>query len=157
MDLVAFRKDCGACTDEELVSACAKIDPSIQHPDQAKAWIWALVKRLLDTERYGLAGLVLWGEALFNIGPVAVQKLFRFVRSTQNMIVLGAAAMGKTYSLICYCLQLAAMRNRKASRPCNGYIRPLLSHCRVLAWMGSSGLTPKIAIALLRWSRFPRW
>ena len=104
MDLVAFRKDCGACTDEELVSACAKIDPSIQHPDQAKAWIWALVKRLLDTERYGLAGLVLWGEALFNIGPVAVQKLFRFVRSTQNMIVLGAAAMGKTYSLICYCL-----------------------------------------------------
>jgi|SRR5215469_1484643 len=104
MDLAAFRRDCGEGTDDELVSACAKIDPSIQHPDQAKAWIWALVKRLLDTERYGLAGLLLWGEALFNIGPTAVQKLFRFVRSTQNMIVLGAAAMGKTYSLICYCL-----------------------------------------------------
>lgn len=104
MDLAAFRKACGDGTDEELVRACQEIDPSIQTPDQARAWIWALVKRLLDTERYGLAGLLLWGEANFNMGPKAVQQLLKFVRRTQNMIVLGAAAMGKTYTLICYCL-----------------------------------------------------
>jgi hypothetical protein len=104
MDLAKFRRSCGECSDEELVKAVAAIDPSVEVPDQAKTWIWALVKRLLDTERYALAGMVLWGPALFNAGPKAVQQLLKFVRSTQNMIVLGAAAMGKTYTLICYCL-----------------------------------------------------
>jgi hypothetical protein len=95
LDLAKFRRSCGECTDEELVKAVAAIDPSVEVPDQAKAFLWALIKRLLDTERYALAGIVLWGEALFNPGPRAVQQLLRFVRSTQNMIVLGAAAMGK--------------------------------------------------------------
>jgi hypothetical protein len=104
MNLLDFRKECGTGTDEELVRAVWAIDKSVQTPDQAKAWIWMLIKRLLDTERYGLAGLLLWGDALFNAGPRAVQQLLRFVRTTQNMIVLGAAAMGKTYTLICYVL-----------------------------------------------------
>ena len=104
MDLAKFRRDCGECTDEELVRAVAAYDPSVQTGDQAKAWIWFLIKRLLETERYGLAGVLLWGEALFNPGPRAVQQLLHTVRSTQNLIVLGAAAMGKTYTLICYVL-----------------------------------------------------
>lgn len=104
MDLQAFRASCGEGTDEELVKAVAALDPSVLTPDQAKAWIWALLKRLLDTERYALAGLLLWGEALFNANPRAVKELMRFVRSTQNMIVLGGAALGKTYTLIAYCL-----------------------------------------------------
>jgi hypothetical protein len=104
MDLLAFRKSCGECTDEELVRAVAALDPTVKTPDQAKAWIWFLIKRLLDTERYGAAGVLLWGEALFNAGPRAVQQLLHTVRGTQNLIVLGAAAMGKTYTLICYVL-----------------------------------------------------
>jgi hypothetical protein len=104
MDLVTFRASCGEGTDEELVKAVAAIDPSVLTPDQAKAWIWALLKRLLDTERYGLAGVLLWGPALFNCSPRAVTELLKFVRSTQNMIVLGGAALGKTYTLIAYCL-----------------------------------------------------
>jgi hypothetical protein len=104
MDLVKFRQSCGEGSDEELIRAVAEIDSSVEVPDQAKAWIWAMIKRLLDTERYALAGVLLWGPALFNPGPRAVQQLLKFVRSTQNMIVLGAAAMGKTYTLICYTL-----------------------------------------------------
>ena len=104
MDLAKFRRDCGECTEEELVKAVAAIDPTVQTPDQAKAWIWFLIKRLLDTERYGLAGVLLQGEALFNPGPRAVQQLLHTVRSTQNLIVLGAAATGKAYTLICYVL-----------------------------------------------------
>jgi hypothetical protein len=104
MDLLKFRRDCGGCSDEDLVRAVSSLDPSVQHPDQAKAWIWFVIKRLLDTERYGSAGLLIWGEALFNAGPKAVQQLLHTVRTTQNLIVLGAAAMGKTYSLICYVL-----------------------------------------------------
>ena len=104
MDLAKFRRNCGECSDEELVRAVAEIDPSVEVPDQAKAWIWAVLKRLLDTDRYALAGVLLWGDALFNAGPKAVQQLLKFVRSNQNMIVLGAAAMGKTYTLICYSL-----------------------------------------------------
>ena len=102
MDLAQFRRACGECSDQELVKACFSLDPSIQHPDQAKTWIWALIKRLLDTERYASAGLLLWGEALFNPGPKAVQQLLKFIRANQNSIVLGAAAVGKTYSLVAY-------------------------------------------------------
>jgi len=103
MDLIAFRRSLGQGSDEELVAGVAALDPTVLTADQAKAWLWALVKRLLETERYALAGALLWGD-LFNSGPRAVQQLLKFVRSTQNMIVLGAAAMGKTYTLICYCL-----------------------------------------------------
>lgn len=105
MDLVAFRRACGAGTDDELVKACQlHVDPRIDSIDLARGWVSAMVKRLLDTDRYALAGLVLWGEALFNHGPKAVKQLLKFVRANQNMIVLGAASMGKTYTLICYCL-----------------------------------------------------
>jgi hypothetical protein len=104
LDLAQFRRDCGECTDEELVSAVAKVDNSVETPDQAKGWIWALIKRLLDTERYGAAGLILWGDALFNYGPNAVRQVMHKVRSCQNLIVLGGAALGKTYTLICYLL-----------------------------------------------------
>ena len=102
MDLATFRRDCGECSDEELTRAVWSIDQSVSTPDQAKAWIWALVKRLLETERYSTAGLLLWGEAVFNSGPKAVSQLMRFVRQTQNMVVLGGAALGKTYTLIAY-------------------------------------------------------
>jgi hypothetical protein len=51
-----------------------------------------------------LAGLLIWGDALFNCGPRAVQQLLHTVRTTQNLIVLGGAALGKTYTLICYVL-----------------------------------------------------
>jgi hypothetical protein len=104
MDLAQFRKHCGECTDEELVRAVAEIEATVQTPDQAKSWIWFLIKRLLDSERYTMAGLVLWGPALFSSEPKAVRTLFQTVRSCQNLIVLGAAAMGKSYSLIAYCL-----------------------------------------------------
>lgn len=104
MDLVELRQKFGQGTDEELVRAIWEIDHSVKEPDQAKAFIWALIKRLLDTERYSLAGLILWGEALWNPGPRAVRDLLRFVRSNQNIIVLGGAALGKTYTLIVYCL-----------------------------------------------------
>lgn len=104
MDLLEFRQSLGEGTDEQLVKACFKVDPSITEPDQAKAWVWALVKRLLDTERYALAGAVLWGSALFNSKPRAVNQVLKFVRAHQNFICLGGAALGKTYTLICYLL-----------------------------------------------------
>jgi hypothetical protein len=95
MDLLKFRRNCGEGTDEELVRAVWELDQSVKLPDQAKGFIWALIKRLLDTERYNSAGVLLWGEALYNPNPKAVQQLMKFVRSTQNMIVLGGAALGK--------------------------------------------------------------
>src|SRR5215469_1471944 len=104
MDLVEFRQNCGEGTDEELVQAVAAVEPSLREPNQAKAWIWALLKRLLDTERYALAGMLLWGPALFNGKPRAVQQLLKFIRENQNFICLGAAAVGKTYTMICYLL-----------------------------------------------------
>jgi hypothetical protein len=104
MDLLEFRKSCGGCDDESLIQAVAKIEPSVQNIDQARAWLWFLIKRLLDSERYTSAGLLLWGPALFSSEPKAVRQLFQTVRSVQNLIVLGAAAMGKSYSLIAYSL-----------------------------------------------------
>ena len=104
MDLLELRRNCGDGSDEELVKAVSAIDPSVKDPTQAKAYLWALIRRLLDTERYALAGALLWGEALFNPGPRAVQQLLKFIRQSQNLICLGAAAVGKTYTMICYLL-----------------------------------------------------
>ena len=104
MDLLAFRKSCGGCTDEELIRAVATIEPSVETVDQARAWLWFVIKKLLESERYTSAGLLLWGPALFSSEPRAVRQLFQTVRSVQNLIVLGAAAMGKSYSLIAYSL-----------------------------------------------------
>jgi hypothetical protein len=104
MDLAELRKECGEGTDEELVKAIGKVDSTVQTPDQARAWIWTVVKGLLDNEKYGAAGVLLWGEALFNPKPKAVRQLIKEVRAKQNLIVLGGAALGKTYSLICYLL-----------------------------------------------------
>lgn len=104
MDLLEFRRSCGECDDESLVKAVAKIEPSVETADQSKVWIWTLVRQLLDSDRYGAAGMLLWGPELFNSKPHAVQKLLQMVRSKQNLIVLGAAAMGKSYSLICFTL-----------------------------------------------------
>jgi hypothetical protein len=104
MDLAKFRESLGSGDDESLVRGVGEIDPTVQSPDQARSWIWALAQRLLDTDRYAAAGLLLWGEGQFNPNPKAVKQLLRFVKETQNMIVLGAAAVGKTYSLICYML-----------------------------------------------------
>jgi hypothetical protein len=104
LDISALRKACGEGSDEEIVRAVWAVDSTVQTPDQAKTWIWILTKQLLDTERYGLAGALLWGEALFNYGPRAVRQLMHSVRTTQNIIVLGGAALGKTYTLICYLL-----------------------------------------------------
>ena len=104
MDLMEFRKNCGECSDEELVKAVAVIEPSVENSDAAKAWIWIVLKKLLDTERYGAAGTLLWGSALWNPEPLAVQRLLHAIRTTQNLIVLGAAAMGKTYTVCCWML-----------------------------------------------------
>jgi hypothetical protein len=104
MNLLDLRKACGEGTDDELLEAVSGLDQSVKDPTQAKAWLWALLRRLLDTERYALAGMLLWGEALFNPAPRAVQQLIKFIRNSQNFICLGAAAMGKTYTMICYLL-----------------------------------------------------
>lgn len=104
MDLLAFRKSCGEGSDEELVRAVYTLDPTVQNPDQARIFLWAMVEKLLSSERYGAAGLLLWGSELFNNEPRAVRQLFQAVRTSQNLIVLGAAAMGKSYSLIVFTL-----------------------------------------------------
>ena len=104
MDLLQFRRDCGECSDAELIKAVAAIELSVETADQARGWIWALIHKLLNSERYTQAGLVLWGPALFSSEPRAVRQLFQTVRQCQNLICLGAAAMGKSYSIIAYCM-----------------------------------------------------
>jgi hypothetical protein len=103
MDLAKFRTKLGEGTDEEVLKAVWEIDPLVREPDQARSWVWALVQALLNSERYGAAGSLLWGE-LFNPLPKAVKQLMNKVRNTQNLIVLGGAALGKTYTLIAYLL-----------------------------------------------------
>jgi hypothetical protein len=84
MDLLKFRKSCGDCTDEELVKAVWEIDQTVQLPDQARAWIWMLIKRLLKTDRYALEGVFLWCEAAFKHGQKKVKKHLRCVGNTSR-------------------------------------------------------------------------
>ena len=95
MDLLAFRKSCGECTDEELIAAVLS-RPFGPNLDQATS-----LDVVLDKTAAGRPTVRSWPVSSFGARPCltrsphAVQQLLHTVRSTQNLIVLGAAAMGK--------------------------------------------------------------
>lgn len=104
LDLLAFRQSLGEGSDQEVVAGVAAIDKSVTDADRARGWLWSFVIALLNSERYSAAGTVLWGPKLFNSGPRAVKQLLTYARQKQNVIVLGGAALGKSYTLICHLL-----------------------------------------------------
>jgi hypothetical protein len=94
----------GGCSDEEIIVACHLHDPTILTLDQAQAWLTILILALLNCDRYVEAAYLIWGPRLFDSRPRAVQRLWSALQKNAQLIILGAAAQGKTFGVCAFLL-----------------------------------------------------
>lgn len=104
MDLAALRKSFGECTPEEITAGCNALDPRIDSYEAACQWLWIIIRRLLDANKYRAAALLLWGPDLFDPRPRGVARILEAIENNAKVIVLGAASSGKSYSIIAWLL-----------------------------------------------------
>lgn len=104
MDLAELRKSFGECTPEEITAGCSALDPRIESYEAACQWLWRLIRKLLDANRYRAAALVLWGPDLFDPRPNSVARLLSAVENNAKVIVLGGGAQGKSYTIVAWCI-----------------------------------------------------
>jgi hypothetical protein len=104
MDLAALRKSFGECTPEEITSGCNALDPRIDSYEAACQWLWIIIRRLLDANKYRAAALILFGPDLFDSRPQGVSRILNAIQSNAKVIILGSASSGKSYSIAAYCI-----------------------------------------------------
>lgn len=104
MDLAALRKSFGECTPEEITAGCNALDPRIDSYEASCQWLWIIIRRLLDANKYRAAALLLWGPDLFDPRPKGVARILSAIENNAKVIVLGAASSGKSYSIIAWLL-----------------------------------------------------
>jgi hypothetical protein len=92
---VAFRKKIEALGKTE---AAKIIDPACQNEEQANALIALYVQSLLANKLFAAAGIVLWGEMLWNTRPKVVKKVLAAISKYKKIIIPGAASCSKTYT-----------------------------------------------------------
>lgn len=80
------------------LDGCRDIKPEIDTEEQADTFIWTYVQRLLQARRYAPAGLVLWGENLWNVKPECVRRVFKAINENNLVLVQGGGAQSKSYT-----------------------------------------------------------
>jgi hypothetical protein len=83
-----------------LAAAGKLLNPACTTDDEAKPLIRLYVESLLALRRTVSAGVVLWGEDVFNPRPKAVQMVWRGLNEHQFVIIPGGASLGKTYTAV---------------------------------------------------------
>lgn len=96
---VAFRK---AIEERGKVEAAKLINPTCAGEEQANALILLYVQNLLAAKQFAAAGIILWGEKVFNVRPALVQKVWRAIGANQKIVVIGGSSLGKTYPGACW-------------------------------------------------------
>lgn len=92
MNAKEFRK---LIDEKGKIEACAQIDPACKTEAQADVMIWLYVSKLLSVRAYAVAGLVLWGQYVFDPTPGCVQSVFRAISGHAKVLVKGGGAVGK--------------------------------------------------------------
>lgn len=65
--------------------------------DEARECCWMLVHWCLDNDRYDLAAGMLWNENLFTYLPRCTQMVWREMKSSFALMLMGAGSMSKSY------------------------------------------------------------
>lgn len=89
---------------EGKVAACKLIRPECEVEAQADVIIRSYVSSLFHVRRMAAAGIVLWGERLFNPKPASVQMVWRALEAGVKVIVPGGSSVGKSYTGIAWTL-----------------------------------------------------
>lgn len=85
-----------------LAAAGKLLNPGCASDEEAKPLIRLYIEGLLARNKRVSAGVVLWGERLFNPRPLAVRRVWRAIEEQQKVIIPGGSALGKTYTAVCW-------------------------------------------------------
>jgi hypothetical protein len=85
-----------------LTEAGKILNPACTTDEEAQPLIRLYVQGLLMENKTVSAGVVLWGESVFNPRPRVVQRVWRGLNTHQKIIIPGGAAEGKTYTAVCW-------------------------------------------------------
>lgn len=85
-----------------LAAAGKLLNPECSTDGEAAPLIRLYVESLLAQRRTVSAGVVLWGENVFNPKPHVVQTVWRALNNHQRIIIPGGASEGKTYTAVCW-------------------------------------------------------
>lgn len=103
MNLTNFRESIEG-GDERLLRGVRELRPEVKSLLQAQAWVKLLVDHLLNSGRYGAAAELLWGRRRFDARPGSVKRIWRAINRHHKLILLGGAAVGKSYCSIVWML-----------------------------------------------------
>lgn len=73
--------------------------PAIKTPEEAYVVLNALLAGLLDNDLYAEAAKLLWKPSQFSAEPESVRRIFDALFSESQILVQGAASMGKSFSI----------------------------------------------------------
>jgi len=84
--------------DEAMMAGVQAVRGGVQSLEQAQDFIQLTVLELLEANRYGAAAELLWGPIIFDPRPTSVKRIWTAINRYHKLILLGAGAMGKSYS-----------------------------------------------------------
>lgn len=87
---------------EGKIAAAQLINPACATEGEADALILLYVQGLLSARQFAAAGVVLWGEKVFNRKPSVVKKVWGAIEKHKKIIIPGGASLSKTYSAACW-------------------------------------------------------
>jgi hypothetical protein len=61
MDMEKLVKSFGHLTEEEITAGCRILDPKIDSYETARVWLWIVIRRLVDTEKFNSAKTLIEG------------------------------------------------------------------------------------------------
>lgn len=71
-------------------------------PADAIVVLQTVLHSLLNSDQYLLAATLCWGEPLFDPRPRSVQLIWKAITTRTRVLIMGAGAMGKTYTVMAH-------------------------------------------------------
>lgn len=100
MDALQFRRLIEQKGKVEAVRRFAKCG----NEAEADAYIKIYINRLLQSGKYGAAGVLLWGENVFDHRPRTVRRIWKAINSSAKVMLQGGGSQGKSYTGIAWLL-----------------------------------------------------
>lgn len=86
------------------LAAAKGVDPAVKNAKQADLLIFKYVARLLNAGQYSAAGLVLWGDKVWNPRPQAVSRIIKAIEGNAKILLQGCGSVGKSYTPVIWLL-----------------------------------------------------
>lgn len=83
---------------EGKIKACRLIKPDCETEQQADVVIMGYLHTLFAHRKLAAAGVLCWGETLFNPRPIAVRMVWNAISKYHKVIIIGGGSVSKSYT-----------------------------------------------------------